>query len=392
MSFPAVTFPSNAHITATISKSWEIVAIVLLALWTIGCTTVPSEQLRAWERHEGKTNLLIFVHGFYSSKEQAWGSFIPLIKEDKDFNEFDILSYGYPQEICGQTNDIRDVGAHLKSDLTEELPKYDTTIFVGHSMGGLVILNSLLELGGSHATLISNKRLFVMTLGTPYYGAERASIFGEICRNPQGEAMKVLANEGGRLVRDWQQRATIPVYPFHGLKDDLVQMASACGIAPSICESLDGDHPLIAKPPDREHLTYKKLQSMKDKAGSKTIPPSEQKTLNYGARLLKTCGESSLTTRRAKDFVRYWVSVINRLYERNNQYHDFGNLMVVRQGMGIPRDSIGTNPDQEALFTLSCLEKMGYLKLEKFDPPRVYGAGVDNLKIIFSESMMPIPY
>ncbi|MEO7860838.1 MAG: alpha/beta fold hydrolase [Nitrospirales bacterium] len=271
MPFSTVTFPSNAqsHTTPTISNKWEIVAIVLLVLWTIGCTNVRSEQLRGWERHERKTNLLVFVHGFNSSKEQAWGSFIPLIKDDKDFSEYDILSYGYPQEICGQTNDIRDVGAHLKSDLTEELPKYDTTIFVGHSMGGLVILNALLELGDSNATLISNKLFLVMTLGTPYYGAERASIFGTICRNPQGEAMQVLTNEGARLVRDWQQRSTIPVYPFHGLKDELVKMASACGIAPPICESLDGDHALIAKPLDREHLAYKKLQSMKDKAGVK---------------------------------------------------------------------------------------------------------------------------
>jgi hypothetical protein len=67
-------------------------------------------------------------------------------------------------------------------------------------------------------------------------------------------------------------------------------------------------------------------------------------------------------------------------------------------GAGIPRDSVGTDQHQEALFTLRCLEKMGYLKMENFDPPRVYfapgvfGVGKDNLKIIFSESRMPIPY
>jgi pimeloyl-ACP methyl ester carboxylesterase len=221
------------------------------------------------------------VPGFNSSKDEAWGSFIPLIKKDKDFNEYDIYAYGYPQQVCGQKNDIRDVGAHLKSILMEEIHAYDTTIFVAHSMGGLVVLHALLELDGSDFRLVNNKSLLVMSLGTPYYGATMASVFGVLCRNPQGAAMQVLKKEGARLMQDWHQRfnkpaaeadrrtANIPVHPFYGLNDELVEQASACGIDPGICESLDGDHSSIAKPPDREHLTYRKLQSLKDKAGIK---------------------------------------------------------------------------------------------------------------------------
>lgn len=37
---------------ATVSNLGQIAAIVLLALWTIGCSNVRSEQLRAWERHD----------------------------------------------------------------------------------------------------------------------------------------------------------------------------------------------------------------------------------------------------------------------------------------------------------------------------------------------------
>jgi Putative serine esterase (DUF676) len=377
---------------ATISNIWQIAAIVLLALWTIGCSNVRSEQLRAWERHDRKANLLVFAHGFDSSKDEAWGSFIPLIKADKGFDDYDILSYGYPQQVCFQTNDIRDVGAHLKSDLTVELPNYDTAIFVGHSMGGLVVLHALLELGGSNAELISNKRLRVMSLGTPYYGASMASIFGPYCPNRQGEAMKVLADEGGRLVHDWQQRGKIPVYPFYGFRDGLVRPTSACGVAPDICESLDGDHETIAKPLDREHLTYKKLQVMKEKAETKTVPPSEQRILNVWEPLVNTCGPSPTTTRPPTIFVPRWVSIVNKLRVVRN-IHDLHHLMGVRENL---REE-GMIPDllEEAYFTLSCLQRIGYLKMEKFDPPRmteaVGGRRVENQKIIFLKDMMPVP-
>jgi hypothetical protein len=91
---------------STVSNMWGIVAIVIPVLWMTGCSSLRSEEFRAWERQEGKANLLVFVHGFDSSKDRARGSFIPLIKTDKDFDEYDILSYGYPQQLCGQNDDI----------------------------------------------------------------------------------------------------------------------------------------------------------------------------------------------------------------------------------------------------------------------------------------------
>ena len=380
-------------VEATISIMKKLVAIVLLVLWTVGCSNVRSDQLRAWERHEKKANLLVFTHGFNSSRDEAWGSFIPLIKADKGFDDYDILSYGYPQQVCFQTNDIRDVGAHLKSDLTVELPNYDTTIFVGHSMGGLVVLHALLGLGGSNAELISNKRLHIMSLGTPYYGASMASIFGPYCPNRQAEAMRVLSDEGGRLVYDWQQRGKIPVYPFYGFSDGFVKEASACGIDPRNCESVDGDHSSIAKPQDREHLTYKKLQSIKDKAGSETIFPSEEQIRADWATLFNTCGPSTSTKRPPKAFLRRWVSQVNLLYEKRNdpEDRDLENLMAIDIHGRLQVSDSGIDLYPEIIFTLSCLERIGYLKTEKFEPPRVYGMRKENMKIIFLKEMMPVP-
>jgi hypothetical protein len=343
---------------------------------------------------------LVFVPGFNSSKDEAWGLFIPLIKTDKGFDEYDILSYGYPQQLCGQENDIRDVGAHLKSTLMEALPRYSTTIFVAHSMGGLVVLNSLLELESSNFKLASNKHLLVMSLGTPYYGAKMAGLFGGLCRNPQGEAMDVLTKERARLMQDWQQRintseteadrrmAQIPVYPFYGLRDGLVTQASACGINPGICDALDGDHTSIAKPPNREHLTYQKLQALNGKAEIKTIPPSnlntEPRAVDAMATLLKTCGPSTTTKRPATEFVPYWASIIFDLPKRRTEsYRDLQNLMEVRGRTPVAEGN--TDPHPEIIFTLNCLQGRGDLKIKPFDPPRTYGAGHENLRIIFPE-------
>ena len=74
---------------------------------------------------------------------------------------------------------------------------------------------------------------------------------------------------------------------------------------------------------------------------------------------------------------------MNFLYrKRNEQYHDLENLMEVR-GRALVADS-GIDIYPEIIFTLRCLGKIGYLKLENFDPPRGYGWAKENMKIILS--------
>lgn len=106
--------------------------------------------------------------------------------------------------------------------------------------------------------------------------------------------------------------------------------------------------------------------------------------------LVERCGPSFTTKRPAAKFVPYWASHVNRLREeRNIQYHDLENLMQVRGRIPVEMGMI--NPYEELNFTLDCLERIGYLKVEKFDPPRMIGGGlVENRKIIFLQPSMPI--
>ena len=132
----------------------------------------------------------------------------------------------------------------------------------------------------------------------------------------------------------------------------------------------------------------KKVESLKGIAPS--LPPPAARAVAT-APTVETCGPSPLTKRPAEEFIGRWVSQVNLLYRtRNEQYRDLENLRQV-QGRFLVADS-GIDLYPEIIFTLSCLEKMGYLRVENFDPPRVYGNGKENRRIIFSESMMPIPY
>lgn len=117
-------------------------------------------------------------------------------------------------------------------------------------------------------------------------------------------------------------------------------------------------------------------------------PPA--KTVSNTRPLVETCGPSFTTKRPAAKFVPYWASVVETLrQQRNIQYHDLENLMQVRGRTPVEMGMI--DPFEEVFFTLDCLERIGYLKMEKFDPPRNLSGTIDNRKIIFSDPLRPVP-
>lgn len=373
-----------------------------------------------WDIHEpDRRLLLVMVHGFNSSNNQGWGEFPRIIKSEKDgaFSRFNVLRYEYGSVVCRNNADISDRGDGLKSFLSDELKNYDGMIIMGHSLGGLVAMHGLIDLAKVHHAYLNRSPVTVMTFGTPHLGvegAERLRQIGLLCTDNQARDVEVFKRSSRELRKDWDSyfgsndsTYRVTIRTFYGSEDTFVAQDSACGRFPECDQISPVNHVMIVKPSDTNHLAYKKLRvqvdSMTDRiygsTSAKRSPPiTEPRMLDGMATLLTTCGPSPSTKRPAEKFVPYWVPLVNGLYGINEAYHDVEHLMEVRAGAGIPRNSVGTDPHQEALFTLRCLEKMGYLKLEKFDPPRVYfvpgefGQGKDNLRIIFSKSRMPIPY
>ena len=235
-----------------------------------------TEAYRTWIREDPNAQrLLVFVHGFNSSKDLAWGQFPELVVHDSDFDGFNILLFGYPTKVCGEVNDLRRLGEFLGSFLKDELSKYKAVQMVGHSMGGLVIQHALLSIDGSRFAFLKDTAIEVQAFGTPFYGVEGADLLGLLCESRQSENMKVLNQELGRLQRDWAKRFNLyPEMPndrdiprislqsFRGLDDHFVLETSACGANLLTCEVVDGDHITMVKPKNKDHLAYRKVRAL----------------------------------------------------------------------------------------------------------------------------------
>jgi hypothetical protein len=306
-----LTFSSPSKAKAVARKKsyvYRFLIVFLFALFIIGCGAYRStqgsrtEELREWKREDQKRKkLLVFVHGFNSSKETAWGDFIDLILKDRDFDDFNIHLFGYPKARCSEPKDIQDLGDHFASFLSSELTKYKSVILVAHSMGGLVSLNALLALSSAE---VSKPDIQVLTFGTPFMGVEEARYLTLFCKNAQGANMEALNNTLARLQKNWQRNFNkpglpqIPIYPFRGIEDQLVTEASSCPGIAEPCDAVDGDHSSMVKPKDKKHLTYQKLLSRLN-----------TKHTNHSVNIFIDCQHGSLPTKAPKDG-RIWLLLL----------------------------------------------------------------------------------
>lgn len=95
---------------------------------------------------------ILFVHGLGGGKSflfsNTWGKFETLIEEDEELN-YDTYFYDYNTSVFGifsSYQGISSLAIGLSSYIKMHLnSKYDEIILVGHSLGGLVIREYLLE-------------------------------------------------------------------------------------------------------------------------------------------------------------------------------------------------------------------------------------------------------
>ena len=395
---------------------------------------VPVTINRIWDIHEpNRRLLLVMVHGFNSSNDEAWGDFPRIIKSEMDtaFSGFNVLRYGYGSAACRNEVAISDRGDGLRSFLSDELKNYDGMIIVGHSLGDLVAMHGLIKLAKAHHPDLARIPVTVMTFGTPYSGVPGAELLGKIafvCTDKQAEAVTVFNRSLRDLKVDWESyfgnnetKYRVTIKPFYGPADSFVAQDNACGPFPGCEQAVDGEnHVMIVKPSDTNHSAYTKLRVQVDSmtdliygpAFAKRSPPSskdEQKlnpinTTNSvpsnsitkprmaddPATLLKTCGDLSLAglTTKPKIFVPEWIPYLNTLRDEKI-IHDFQTLMQVR-GRRWVKYGGGLEEVRQANFTLDCLEINGYLKTETLDTPNVnmIGGEFKNRKIVF---LKPIP-
>jgi len=122
---------------------------------------------------------VVFIHGFWgdettwqnSESHRTWPQ---LMGQDPRFKDFDVFEAGYPTSAVpgAKGNNIRltiiarDFNARLQQEI---VPYYQTVSLIGHSMGGNIILTSILFLKFTNkdAHKILTKYKNIVLLGTP---------------------------------------------------------------------------------------------------------------------------------------------------------------------------------------------------------------------------------
>ena len=261
-----------------------------------------TEELRAWARQGAGRKLFVFVHG-YSSSSEVWGRLPELMKADPRFDGSDIFLFGYRTEICRNPGGIRHQGAFLKSFLTSNAAGYGSVVLIGHSLGGLVIVASLLDLERDNPSAFASQDFSVLTFGTPFDGVKEAGIAGALmfCRDQQARDAELLSEPLYELKMDFaghfnrpptpdgRRFPQVPVRNFYGAEDLFVKKQTACLASTASCEQVDGNHHTMVALASRDHLTYQKIACAADERcahrgerASPALRPKEKEVLALG--------------------------------------------------------------------------------------------------------------
>ena len=105
-----------------------------------------------WWRHPKNKTVVIFVHGFCGDKRKSWFEFPNLVFGDNELINCDVLSWGYTTRVINlhpksRLPQIDEITNCLITYLSLKVfNNYESIIFVGHSLGGIVIRQAILTL------------------------------------------------------------------------------------------------------------------------------------------------------------------------------------------------------------------------------------------------------
>jgi pimeloyl-ACP methyl ester carboxylesterase len=223
-------------------------------------STPPSEKL-----------LVVFVHGIFGTGSDTWvngknDSLPALVAFDPKFGtSLDVLVYQYETPMLTEAGKIPEVSDGL-SDYLDHLGVWSTykgVVFVGHSMGGLVIRQLLI----AHQAAAAKVPLIYL-YATPTNGAEIAAVASKLSRNPQLQGMIPIESSTylTSVYSNWTNTpalSRIPTYcSYEGLPTDGIYIVSQSS-ASALCNQARqqyADHISIVKPSGREDPRYYLLQ------------------------------------------------------------------------------------------------------------------------------------
>ncbi len=135
---------------------------------------IEKEIVTNFRERKNAVNAVIFVHGFSGEAATTFNSLQNLIKEDPKMKGWDMFPLGYSENVAPQMGkgiwasaiDIERLADYLSASIKHKFNNYKRIAIVGHSLGGLAVQKSLMELDKNELDRISHVLLF----GTPSNG------------------------------------------------------------------------------------------------------------------------------------------------------------------------------------------------------------------------------
>lgn len=100
----------------------------------------------AFYKLQNGLDTIVFVHGIRGHYKKTWDKFPELLERDPDLPCLDIFLWGYKTGVLRPlVHDTQTLGRHFVNSLETNITSDNSCHLVGHSMGGLVILEGLVQ-------------------------------------------------------------------------------------------------------------------------------------------------------------------------------------------------------------------------------------------------------
>ena len=223
-------------------------------------------ELVCYRQEEKSNNVLLFVHGFSGSSSETFGDTPNMLEKNPQIKGWDIYSIGYSSDVFPSIGkglwsvnpDITKISQYLKTILQIQFNNYKRVAFVAHSMGGLAVQRTILDLSKKEQQKISHLLLF----GTPSNGLKKAFWFR--FWNTQLKDLSHKSEFVKNLRADWNKQFGNKI-PFKfksiaGTKDEFVPVESSLSPFEKVHHGvIEGNHILMVKPideNDNQHQSY----------------------------------------------------------------------------------------------------------------------------------------
>lgn len=251
--------------------------LVLLASLTACDSPLESDYEYVINGERGHT-LVVFVAGL--GGKDTWQSMIKLLRQDAELESVDYLHYYSPKALNFDEN-----VAQLKSLVSRYRVGYDKVVYVGHSLGGMMIKRALIR----EANLPEAQRVLpdkVITFGTPLETNTFAiSVFEKLGARVAWFFLPSLSRDVfniqhiARINRSWRTATALPAIQniervnIFGYQDPTAPIDHET--QGDYTHFIPGDHLKIVQPRDAKDCSWVLFRALLMGAAVSELPPCE---------------------------------------------------------------------------------------------------------------------